>query len=56
MKMTLDNEDYPSLVAQAGPLNGLRWTLKGDIIIGRDDSCHVVIQNRQVSRYHARIH
>jgi len=54
MKMTLDNEDYPSLVAQAGPLNGLRWTLKGDIIIGRDDSCHVVIQNRQVSRYHAR--
>jgi hypothetical protein len=54
MKMTLDNEDYPSLVAQAGPLNGLRWTLKGDIIIGRDDSCHVVIQNRQVSRYHAK--
>jgi hypothetical protein len=54
MKMTLDNEDYPSLVAQAGPLNGMRWTLKGDIIIGRDDSCQVIIQNRQVSRYHAR--
>ena len=54
MKMILDNEDYPSLVAQTGPLNGLRWTLKGDIIIGRDDTCQVVIQNRQVSRYHAR--
>jgi hypothetical protein len=52
--MTQVNEDYPSLVAQTGPLNGQRWTLKGDIIIGRDDSCQVVIQNRQVSRYHAR--
>src|SRR4030066_476647 len=54
MKMALDSEEYPSLVAQAGPLNGQRWILKGDIIVGRDDKCHVVIQNRQVSRYHAR--
>ena len=52
--MALDSEEYPSLVAQAGPLNGQRWILKGDIIVGRDDKCHVVIQNRQVSRYHAR--
>lgn len=52
--MALENEDFPSLIAQAGPLNGQRWILKGDIIVGRDDSCHVVIQNRQVSRYHAR--
>jgi DNA-binding winged helix-turn-helix (wHTH) protein len=52
--MAVDNEDYPSLVAQAGPLNGQRWILKSDIIVGRDDSCHVVLQNRQVSRYHAR--
>jgi hypothetical protein len=52
--MALDGEDYPSLVAQVGPLNGQRWILKGDIIIGRDDSCNVIIQNRQVSRYHAR--
>lgn len=52
--MVVDNEDYPSLVAQVGPLNGQRWLLKGDVIIGRDDSCNVVIQNRQVSRYHAR--
>jgi DNA-binding winged helix-turn-helix (wHTH) protein len=28
--------------------------LKGKVIVGRDDSCNVVIQNRQVSRYHAR--
>jgi hypothetical protein len=52
--MALENEEYPSLVAQTGPLNGQRWILRGDIIVGRDDSCHVVIQNRQVSRYHAR--
>lgn len=52
--MALDSEDYPSLIAQAGPLNGQRWLLKGDLIVGRDDSCHVIIQNRQVSRYHAR--
>jgi hypothetical protein len=52
--MALETEDFPSLIAQTGPLNGQRWILKGDVIVGRDDSCHVVIQNRQVSRYHAR--
>jgi hypothetical protein len=50
----LETEDYPLLIAQAGPLNGQRWILKDDVIIGRDESCNVVIQNRQVSRYHAR--
>ncbi|MGE5123869.1 MAG: FHA domain-containing protein [Acidobacteriaceae bacterium] len=53
--MALDSEDFPSLVAQAGPLNGQRWSVRGDIIVGRDDACHVIIQNRQVSRYHARL-
>jgi hypothetical protein len=52
--MILETEDYPLLIAQAGPLNGQRWILKGDVLVGRDDSCNVVIQNRQVSRYHAR--
>lgn len=52
--MALETEDFPSLIAQAGPLNGRRWILKGDVIVGRDDSCNVIIQNRQVSRYHAR--
>jgi len=53
--MARDSEEYPSLVAQAGPLSGQRWILTGDIIVGRDDSCQVVILNRQVSRYHARL-
>jgi len=53
--MVLEGEEYPSLIAQVGPLNGQRWILNGDVLVGRDDSCQVVIQNRQVSRYHARI-
>jgi hypothetical protein len=52
--MVLETEDFPLLIAQAGPLNGQRWLLKDDVIIGRDASCTVVIQNRQVSRYHVR--
>ncbi len=52
--MALETEDYPSLIAQTGPLNGQRWSIKSDVIVGRDESCQVVIQNRQVSRYHAR--
>jgi len=52
--MAVNGEDYPSLVAQAGPLNGQRWLLKGDVIVGRDDTCTVIVPNRQVSRYHAR--
>ncbi len=53
--MALETEDFPSLFAQAGPLNGQRWVIKGDVIVGRDETCNVVIQNRQVSRYHARL-
>lgn len=52
--MPLEADDYPTLIAQAGPLNGQRWILKGDFMVGRDESCNLVIQNRQVSRYHAR--
>lgn len=52
--MQLETEDYPSLIAQTGPLSGQRWIIKGDVIVGRDETCNVVIQNRQVSRYHAR--
>jgi pSer/pThr/pTyr-binding forkhead associated (FHA) protein len=52
--MAFDGEEFPSLIAQAGPLNGQRWVLQADLIVGRDDSCNIVIQSRQVSRYHAR--
>ena len=48
-------DDMPTLVAQTGPLNGQRWSLRETILIGRDESCAVIIPSRQVSRYHARL-
>ena len=47
--------DYPVLIAQTGPLNGQRWSIDKAIVIGRDAACEVVILDRQVSRYHARL-
>ena len=49
------NEDLPTLVAQAGPLNGQRWMIKDSTLIGRDDNCDIIIPDRQVSRHHARL-
>jgi len=49
------NEDLPTLVAQAGPLNGQRWMIKDSTLIGRDDTCDIIIPDRQVSRHHARL-
>jgi len=47
--------DLPVLIGQAGPLNGNRWEIADELLIGRDDTCSVIIQDRQVSRYHARV-
>ena len=47
--------DHPVFIAQAGPLIGRRWILTEDLIIGRESSCQVVIMDRQVSRFHARL-
>lgn len=48
------SEEYPLLIAQAGPLNGHRWSLYKALLVGRDASCDIVIADRQVSRHHAR--
>jgi len=53
--MTLPQEDHPLLVAQEGPLKGQRWQLSNTVVLGRDPSCDVVISDRQISRYHARL-
>ena len=53
--MTLHQEDYPLLVAQEGPLKGQRWQLSRTIVLGREPTCDVVIADRQISRYHARL-
>lgn len=43
------------LIAQGGPLNGLRWTLSEPKMVGRDALCDIVIPDRQVSRHHTRL-
>ena len=46
--------ELPVLIGQTGPLNGTRWVIERDLMVGRDPSCDVVISDRQVSRFHAR--
>lgn len=48
-------EEAPLLIGQTGPLKGERWVLKKVHTIGREPTCEVVIPDRQVSRYHARL-
>jgi len=53
--MEFSLEEYPMLVAQEGPLSDQRWPLARTVVLGRDSTCDIVIPDRQVSRYHARI-
>jgi len=53
--MTLNNKEYPLLIAQSGPLEGQRWKIKTELLIGREPDCDVVIPMRQVSRHHSRV-
>ena len=53
--MELNQEEYPLLVAQEGPLKGQRWTLDHTLVLGREATCDVTIADRQVSRFHARL-
>src|SRR3970040_838184 len=48
-------EEYRLLVAQKGLLKGQRWQLSQTIVLGREASCYVVVADRQISRFHARI-
>jgi predicted component of type VI protein secretion system len=50
-----NSEEYAVLVAQTGPLNGQRWPLQDNLVVGRDQSCDIVVADRQVSRHHARV-
>jgi pSer/pThr/pTyr-binding forkhead associated (FHA) protein len=51
--MEQNGDDTPILVGQAGPLSGQRWMMRGEIVIGRDEDCEIMIPSRQVSRHHA---
>ena len=48
-------EEFPLLVAQGGVLKGRRWSLDQPLVIGREPHCDVIIEERQVSRFHARL-
>jgi len=51
-----ESGDVPVLVAPHGKLHDSRWLLDRDhFLIGRGEDCDLVIQDRQVSRHHARI-
>lgn len=50
-----NEEEYPILIAQDGPLKGQRWALSHTLMVGRDPTCDINVQDRQVSRFHARI-
>lgn len=53
--MAQNTDDLPTLVAQAGPLNGQRWMIRDFLLLGRENNCNIVIPSRQVSRMHARV-
>lgn len=55
MNMVGNLEEAPLLVAQTGPLKGQRWTLNKPYLIGRESTCDVVVPDRMVSRFHARL-
>jgi hypothetical protein len=48
-------EEAPLLIGQTGPLKGERWVLNKILTIGRELTCEVIIPDRQVSHFHARL-
>ncbi|GAB4578528.1 MAG: hypothetical protein Fur0022_12630 [Anaerolineales bacterium] len=48
-------EETPILMAQRGPLSGQQWMIREALVIGRENTCDIVVPDRQVSRHHARL-
>jgi predicted component of type VI protein secretion system len=53
--MEKSGSELPMLIAHTGPLEGKRWVIGQTLNIGRDANCEVIIPERQVSRFHARL-
>ena len=53
--MKKSESKLPFLVAQIGPLNGRKWAITSEILIGRGEDCEIVIPDRQVSRFHLKL-
>ena len=52
----LSMDRQPVLVATQGPLEGARFPVPTDgLSIGRDPECNVMLDDANVSRYHARL-
>ena len=49
------SQESPIILAHDGQLDGQNWSIKNELTFGRDSSCDVVINDRQVSRQHARL-
>ncbi len=49
-------DEKPVLIAREGQFDGQQWTIDQDeFVIGRGSDCQVILPERQVSRYHAKI-
>ena len=48
-------DQNPVLIAQQGPLEGQRWNITEELMIGRASECTIQIDDRQVSRFHAKV-
>ena len=48
-------QEFPFLLAKSGPLSGRRWSLTIPLVIGREIHCDIIIEDRQISRFHARL-
>lgn len=53
--MEQSTSDLPVLIGQTGLLNGQRWLIGASLVMGRDAGCDILIVDRQVSRFHARV-
>lgn len=51
----MPSDSLPVLIALTGPLNGERWVVQKDTLIGRGEDCDIVIPDRKISRHHAKI-
>jgi len=47
--------ENPVIVGLQGPLEGKKWDVISELLIGREQDCDIAIVDRQVSRLHARI-
>lgn len=55
--MTDQDLDRPILIIRGDQLAPQQWTIpKDDVIIGRDETCDLPLNERQISRHHLRIY